>query len=1151
MLNHIIATLKTNLKGTIIQGIWGAGAAFITSQIYQHIQRPLLIICANEDSADIFFQDLSFFHKGEADSLNIFPQWEILPYEPLSEDIEISEQRLATLYRISGTSLPIVITTIEAYMKRILPRETLLKNILIYNIGDTIVREDLARYLLRLGYRQTDMVETMGEFTMRGDIIDLFPPLTDLPYRLELWGDELEGIKTFDITSQRSRQKIEAIKILPLREVLLDDASRQRLLSLLRDAPEEGYYQEAFNSLEQGSLFPGVEQFLGLIYPQADSLLDYLPKETLIIFNELDKVKEKIKEFKTEIEENFSYLNQRGRLYPTPDKNYDLDFNADNILNNISSVAFETLKYQEVSSQDIFQLSLKSSREIKVQADLEERKGSRFLPIINQIKRLQEEKYLVFLITHNKGQAQRLQELLHEYEIANRFHANKCFPDLYPNDLEISSIIICLGSITNGFLFPEHKLAIVSEEDLFGEKKKETQRKVAKSGRHLVSLSDLKINDYIVHIEHGIGIYRGLKKMTVADLSKDFLILEYADQDKIYVPVEKINLVEKFLGSGGVAPRINKLGSKAWEQAKAKAKKAVEEIAGELIKLYASRKVAESFTFSPDNNWQREFEDSFEYEETPDQHQAIIEVKQDMECPKPMDRLLCGDVGYGKTEVAMRAAFKAVMDNKQVAILVPTTILAQQHYQTFSQRFAPFPVTIEVLSRFKSPKEQKKITKKLREGVVDIIIGTHRLLQSDIAFKDIGLLIVDEEQRFGVTHKEKLKKLKHGVDILTMTATPIPRTLHMSLSGIKDISVIETPPQNRLSIVTSLIRLDEHILKEAISRELERGGQTFFVHNRVENIESMATFIQKIIPNIRIAVAHGQMDGHSLEKIMLNFLNKKYDLLLATTIIESGLDMPNVNTIIINRADRFGLAQIYQLRGRVGRSKHRAYAYLIVPPERSLTDDARKRLQAIQELSELGSGFRLAAFDLEIRGAGNLLGREQHGNICAVGFDLYCQLLEDMVMELNGTPKEETFEVTVDLRFNAYIPEDYISDVNQKLTTYKRLASITSLEELKNIRAELGDRYGTIPSPAESLLQTVEIRILALNLKIQEIRRKNNQIVFNFPEKTDVNLEKLIGVLKRYFTDFRFTPENSLVIKIDSHNQNQIYEKVKNFLQQL
>ncbi len=994
-----------------LSGLWGSARAFVLAALQSQLAGSLLVICSSTPEAEALAYDLEFFccrlpgkKSSEPSAVSLFPAWEILPYEAISPAAEIVAQRINTLHRLLYGEKLIVVTTIAAVMQRLIPKAALDQITDLVGVGETISRDQLMRSLIEGGYVLVDMVEGRGEYSFRGGILDFFGPANKYPVRVEFFGDEIESIRYFDYETQRSLEFIAEAFILPSREALLtaDTISRlKKQLETSKAAPSREY-QALLQQLSLSKPFSGLENYLGYLYPEPDSLFDYLARDTLLVLDEYTYLKQRAGEWETQIAAK--YEQSATELYPPPESNYLSFKQLQQKFRQHKIIQLDSLKLKSRASH-ITKLEMQAESTAALRITLQGKRGEQgYLALLaDEIRNWQQQAGHIWLVCHNLGQAERLQEILGEYEVAARI----VDPDSTKQQVSQPSAtpLIWVGKLSAGFYLPGLKLRLITEAEIFGEPKKAKPRQHYKSSRFLSSLSDLGVDDYVIHVDHGVGLYRGLSKLEVDHRTRDFMLLEYADGDKVYVPLERLHLVQKYMGGGGDQLQLNKLGSRNWGKLKQRVKASIMEMAQELLKLYASRQVVEGYAFAADNNWQREFEAGFEYEETPDQLRAIEEVKRDMEAQRPMDRLICGDVGYGKTEVALRAAFKAVIDGKQVAVLVPTTVLAQQHYQTFSHRLAAFPIRVAMLSRFRSPKERAAVVAGLRQGSVDIVIGTHRLLQQDIAFNELGLVVIDEEQRFGVSHKEKLKSLRKKVDVITLTATPIPRTLHMALLSTRDMSIIDTPPEDRLDIHTEVLAFDEQVIREAILRETARGGQVFFVHNWVESIERKAEFLRRLVPEARFAVAHGQMREKVLEEVMLRFMQHEYDVLVCTTIIESGLDISTANTIIIDRADHFGLAQLYQLRGRVGRSAHRAYAYLLIPPGKPLSDMAHKRLQAIKELSQLGAGFRLAAHDLEIRGAGNILGSQQHGHIASVGFDLYCQLMEEAVNELKGQPR--------------------------------------------------------------------------------------------------------------------------------------------------
>ncbi len=1149
----LLAKLQRGERRITLHGLQGAARALVLSGLYQTSGVPMLVVSSSHKEALALYEDLLFCEqmllpKG-ASAVSLFPPWEFPPYEHLSPGPELTAQRLEALHRLLYGEKLILVTSIQALLQRLIPRQVLDHTAELLSVEMDISRENITQTLVWGGYRTVDMVEGLGEYSVRGGIIDLWGPGFPQPARIELFGDRIESIRYFNPESQRSSGTVEEILILPSKEAVLTPKTAAALEKKISAREGDAKCKaELISSIHSGQIDLGLEQYMGFIYSQPETLADYLPKEALIVWDEPLYVEKRLAEFETQIQD--AYTKNEHYFYPPPEMNY---LNADRLSRKCSShplIYMSSLRLGKRAPAPIeFESRLLTSFWLILQSKRE--KQGLLEALSQELLSWQRRGEMIWLVCQTASQAQRLQELLQEYEVGTNIvdtgavnHINPQEQIYFQSTEGVFSILIWVGHIQGGFHIPGLGLRVITEAEIFGEAKKPRPRRHIRSSRYLSTFSDLSVDDYVVHVDHGIGRYLGITKFTIDHRALDFLMIEYAGGDKLYVPLERISLVQKYLGGIEEDLELHRLGGQAWSRLKNSVKEHILSMAKELLELYATRKVASGFSFSQDSVWEKEFEATFEYEETPDQQLAINETKQDMESEKPMDRLICGDVGYGKTEVALRAACKTALDGKQVAVLTPTTVLAQQHYQTFSRRFASYPVVVEMLSRFRSPKERKSVVAGIRQGLVDIVIGTHRLLQKDIRFKDLGLVVIDEEQRFGVAHKEKLKSLRTEVDVLTLTATPIPRTLHLALSGFRDISIIDTPPEDRLEIHTEVVPFDERIIKEAVLRELERGGQVFFVHNRVETIEKMGRFLRKLLPDIEIAVAHGQMPETALEKVMMEFVAQKYQLLLCTTIIESGLDIPSANTIIINRADKFGLAQLYQLRGRVGRSARRAYAYLLLPRGKSLTDSAQKRLQAIQELSELGSGFRLAAHDLEIRGTGNMLGPEQHGHIAAVGFELYCQLLEDAVSEARGKPHLPNVETQIDLGMETRIPEDYISDTNQRLVMYKRISAAQDKAALERCAHELRDRYGRLPKSTKNLLEVMDLSFLTRELHIIKIQRQHNKISFSFAPATPLSPPQILQLVGTYHRSLRLTPESTLVCELPKGAEKNIIQEL-------
>ena len=1017
--------------------------------------RAVVVLVPDERRLAPATSDLTSFLRALGSSHRVlpFPAFALDPYRGLSPHLDVVAARLEALAALLSGEKVVVVASAAAFLYRTSEPSVLRSSIRTLRPKETVDPLALERSLVLGGYRYEDPVTTPGDFTRRGGILDVFPPAASFPFRIELEGDEIEEIRTFDPESQRARETLAEAALVPASEWPLTERR-------IHELGGDGVLAR-----------PGVGFLLPVLPEFRASLVDYLGLEGVFIAEEPASIERAAETEWERVLASYGEADTSDRaLYAEPAK---LLMDLSDLLSLMEGRAM-SLREMGILGEDTHHLSshiLPSYR-------------GRMPEFVSEVSARLHSGQHVRVFVGGEGMAERCVELFGEAGIA----AGRTAED------PAGVVHLELGSLSQSFAVPSLALTVFTASDVFAEPPRPAARRNLKLGRFLSDFRDLKVGDYVVHTDHGIGVFVGLSRLDPA--GSELVALEYVGGDKLYVPVDRLDLLEKYSSAEGATPRLDKLGGTGWERVKTRVRKSMRDMARELLKLYALRKALPGHAFSPDSAWMREFENLFAYEETPDQHQAIEDVKRDMEAPFPMDRLICGDVGYGKTEVAMRAAFKAVMDGKQAAVLVPTTILAFQHMATFQERFAPFPARIEMLSRFRSRKEQKAILEDLASGKVDVVIGTHRLLSKDVAFSDLGLLVVDEEQRFGVAHKERLKALRHGVDALTLSATPIPRTLHMSLSGIRDLSVIETPPKDRMAIQTHIARLDAKVISEAIRYELGRGGQVYFVHNRVGSIYSMANYLKRLVPEARIIVGHGQMKEHELENVMLSFIKREFDILVSTTIIENGLDIPLVNTLIVNRADRYGLSQLYQLRGRVGRSNRRAYAYLLVPEDTHLTPLARRRLAAIREFSELGAGFRIAALDLELRGAGNLLGGEQHGHIDAVGFDLYCRLLDETVSELETGEAPAALRANLNLRIELRIPEDFIPDMNQRMSIYKRASSAKDREAIERLQDETRDRYGPLP---ERLLQFFEygrLQVLANEIGLAAVERERGKLAF-------------------------------------------------------
>ncbi len=1077
---------------------------------------PMLVLSPQPERARSLHEQVTLWagwSQAPAGEVAVTPAWyypapDALFYDWTPWDGETIRRRITVLSALAGNrrqQKPMIFASVWALMAVTVPPETLRPGIQELKVGQTVRLSSFLERLVAYAYEPVSVVEEPGTFSQRGGILDVYPPNAPLPVRIEWFADEIDTIRTFDPVTQRSLQKRSEVCLYPASEVLprygqaalrylCDRAGRQDSLASPRPQRDREH-------LEMGEYFKGMEFHLPCLYSQAATLLDYLPANTLVLIDSLPGVDSAANSLQAQAIDLRAELIEEGRIvadFPAPYRPWS------ELCQSLASFTTLVLGYDvQVSDACIGEFSDQDrTRGSTPSFHLAPRYGGRVQQLVDDSGRFKEAGQHTVIVSR---QAQRLSNW---FEEAGQ-------PVLPSDGLQelpaTASLTLIQGALAEGWqLVPASAVGdevssflLLTDTEIFGwAKPRRRPYKRRKAASPESFFAELREGDYVVHIDHGIAIYRGLVQKTVDTAQREYLELEYAEGDRLYLPVSQIDRITRYVGASDKVPRIHRLGSADWSRVRARAKRAVEDIAKELLQLYAAREVVRGHAFAPDTAWQEELEASFPYEETPDQLQAVLEVKEDMELRRPMDRLLVGDVGYGKTEVAVRAAFKAVMDGKQVAVLVPTTVLAQQHLLTFQQRLAAFPVDVAMLSRFCSPSEQRDVVGRLIQGRVDIVVGTHRLLQKDVSFKDLGLLVVDEEQRFGVRHKEWLKKMRQQIDVLTMTATPIPRTLYMSLSGVRDMSTIDTPPEERLPIRTAVSRYDEGLIRRAVLREMNRNGQVYFVHNRVQGIRQMAQRLQKIVPEASIAIGHGQMPEEKLSKVMLDFAAGMYDVLVCTSIIESGLDIPNVNTIIINRADRFGLAQLYQLRGRVGRSTAQAYAYLLYDKHRRLSDVARRRLEAILEASELGAGFRIAMRDLEIRGAGEILGARQHGHIAAVGFELYCRLLaravdglKDSGMEEQSPAPEIETPPLIELPLQAYLPDDYVPDEGLRLRMYQRLAALTSEEEIDDVRRELEDRFGILPMPAEDLLYVLRVRLLASRAGVQAIGREDNNFV--------------------------------------------------------
>jgi transcription-repair coupling factor len=1202
-----LSGLTPSAKGLVV-----AGAAC-------QLSRPVIVLTADNETAVNLQRTTSTFaawlDPGSRQAVLTFPSLDCSPYEGRSPHGEILERRAVTLWSVTQRRVRVLLTPVTAALGRFRERAFYSSLALEIKAGDELALEDLAEHLSGVGYEREEPVSDVGQYSVRGGIVDVFPPEAEWPLRIELWDDRVESLREFDPGTQRSRQPVPSALLLPLSEVTRSRRFFEKLVGAL-DKRANPRLEEAAPRFERepewageyGNPFPGWEFFAPLVEPHPRSLFALFDNPVVIWDEPLDRNAQS-KGFLEKLAAEYDEVRDVVPPRPRPEDICLIENEFQEIVQGLPQVYLKELalgrgvegaeRSEEVSEEVLAQeiqpaaeilsgpeidsptqreegqgvvgvemagrpttpdpslprRGIASMRDGELAAepqynagdtgwDLDEPQqslplpGQEFVVLTQPSPKFQsgvkgfaenlrgnlERGMSVVLVTPSSGKAERLRGILNEYEIPFEAASSDGAPtdalDAVGKDRQerLSHVALMVrGDLVEGFAIPDLQQLWLADSDLFGGFDWASRRREHSGALSFVSdLGDLKVGDYVVHVDHGVGLYQGLRQLSVSGPQRDFMLLTYQDDAKLYVPLERLDLVEKYRSGGeGAKPALDRLGGTTWERTKSRVKRALRDMAQELLQLYAQRKMAGGTPSSPDTPWQEEFEDAFEFEETPDQLKALADIKTDLESPEPMDRLLCGDVGYGKTELAMRAAFKVIQDGRQVAVLAPTTVLAFQHYETFRQRLASFPMRVDMLSRFRQPAERKKTVAETEAGKVDVLIGTHRLLSKDVRFRDLGLLIVDEEQRFGVAAKEKLRKFKAGVDVLAMSATPIPRTLHMSLGGLRDLSVIETPPLGRLAIQTTVAPFNHNLIQSAILQEMHREGQVFFVHNRVESIFGIAAIVQRLVPTARIGVAHGQMNEKELERVMFKFMQAEYDVLVATALIENGLDIPRANTIIVNHSERFGLADLYQLRGRVGRSNRRAYAYFLVAAEEALTPIARRRLAALKEFSELGAGFRLAALDLELRGAGNLLGAEQHGHLNAVGIDLYLKMLEQTVEELKGAPQRIDVRASINLGLDIKIPDNYVADESQRLRLYKRISSLASPEVRAELETELNDRYGPIPPSVANLLSYGLLKSAAEQLLVQSIERKADEIWMRFHEQTPVDPARVTTFVRR------------------------------------
>ena len=1128
-----------------------------------------LVVTYDDTRAKEIYDDFRSFTS----QVWLYPAKDLLFYSADIHGNLMTRQRIAVLRRLMEDREGVVVTTMDGLMDHLLPLKYLREQSITVESGQVIDLDSWKERLVAMGYERMAQVDGMGQFSIRGGIVDIFPLTEEVPVRIELWDDEVDSIRTFDLESQRSVEQLESITIYPAAEVVLSgdqlaagirrlEKEEKTYEKALREQhkPEEAHrihtiIEELRNGLDEGWRIGGLDAYIRYFCPDTVSFLEYFPQgESVIYLDEPARLKEKGETVELEFRESMVHRLEKGYLLP----------GQTGLLHPAAEVLARMQKPFAVMLTGLDQKlpGMKVNQKFSIDVKNVNSYQNSFEILIKDLTRWKKEGYRVILLSPSRTRASRLASDLREYDLraycpdvretdsgngggdstGSPDSGNPVAVNAAANKVRPGEILVTYGNLHRGFEYSLLKFVFITEGDMFGvEKKRKRRKKTNYQGKAIQSFTELSVGDYVVHEEHGLGIYKGIEKVERDKVIKDYIKIEYGDGGNLYLPATRLESIQKYAGAEAKKPKLNKLGGAEWNKTKTRVRGAVQEIAKDLVKLYAARQEKAGFQYGPDTVWQREFEELFPYDETDDQMDAIDAVKKDMESRKIMDRLICGDVGYGKTEVALRAAFKAVQDSKQVVYLVPTTILAQQHYNTFVQRMKDFPVRVDMLSRFCTPARQKRTLEDLRKGMVDIVIGTHRVLSKDMQFKDLGLLIIDEEQRFGVAHKEKIKHLKENVDVLTLTATPIPRTLHMSLAGIRDMSVLEEPPVDRMPIQTYVMEYNEEMVREAINRELARNGQVYYVYNRVTDIDEVAGRVQALVPDAVVTFAHGQMREHELERIMADFINGEIDVLVSTTIIETGLDISNANTMIIHDADRMGLSQLYQLRGRVGRSNRTSYAFLMYKRDKLLREEAEKRLQAIREFTELGSGIKIAMRDLEIRGAGNVLGAEQHGHMEAVGYDLYCKMLNQAVLALKGeTLEEDSYETVVECDIDAYIPVSYIKNEYQKLDIYKRISAIETEEEYMDMQDELMDRFGDIPHSVENLLKIAAIRALAHRAYVTEVVINRQEVRLTMYQKARLRVEKIPDLVRSYKGDLKLVPGDVPSFHyIDRRNKNQ------------
>ncbi len=1152
--NKIINNYKNN-KSQLIHGLTEEGLAYLCCALNDDNVGQILVITSDDLRARKLDNIIRSFELNVEQFLS--KQFILYNIDALSRDT--INKRIQILEKIINKEKIIIVASISSLLNKIMTKDRFKKSTLKLVYDNSYEFDELIKKLILLGYERVDSIEGVGQFSVRGGILDIFSPSENAPYRIEFFDDEIDSIRLFDTKSQRSLNNTDYAKISPCNDILINREDIKKIREGLekdynkryekiknskveRNVEErlKKYYNSITSKLEENMLSDNIDLVTPYMKDKFETLIDYFDEKALIILDEPNRIYEDINVFKKDFVSKYADLFSQGEIL---NKQKNIYFDSEIIFQKI-------LKRPSISYNSV----LKNNRNLKFDniEQLQIKEANSYYSKIDALsKDLNQYKYKGYktaIVLKDEEKCEKLYNLLNDYDCTTSILKNR------DEIIQTGQVVITQGKLKKGFEYTENKILFLTENEIFGTFKKRTRAKKKTKSSKIESFTDLKLGDYVVHEHHGIGQYVGIEKIVVQDVKKDYLCVKYKGKDKLYVPIDQMSLIQKYIGSDAVKPKLNKMGSSEWVKIKTKTQKAIENMAEELVNLYAKRQAVKGYAFSIDTEWQREFEDKFPYEETDDQLKCISDIKRDMESTIPMDRLLCGDVGFGKTEVALRAVFKAVMENKQAAFLVPTTILAQQHYSNMIERFKNYPIKIEMLSRFRTPYQQKKIIKDVKAGVIDVIVGTHRMLSKDMKFKDLGLLIIDEEQRFGVKHKEVIKQMKTAVDVLTLTATPIPRTLHMSMIGIRDMSIIEEPPGDRFPIQTYVLEYNDRIVKEAIIKELSRGGQVYYVHNRVNDIDKKAAKIKELVPDARVVIGHGQMSERELENIMIDFINHEYDVLVCTTIIETGMDISNVNTIIINNADQMGLSQLYQLRGRVGRTNKVAFAYLTYQKNKVLSEVADKRLKAIKEFTEFGSGFKIAMRDLEIRGSGNILGAEQHGHMAAIGYDLYVKFLERAVRKIKGEQSENVeFEIAVDINVDGYIPKKYISDEEQKIEIYKKIASISNKDDILDITEEIIDRFGNPPKEINNLIKIAYIKVLCKKINIKSILQISRTINFEFVKQKDISGNLINFLVNNFKNKIKFDISKKPIVKykLDSLEQDQILKELENALERM